>query len=74
MNDRGEQLCRRPADPPRRAVGGDQLGELCLDGLEIANEPVVVVVGDLGLVQHVIAVGVMVDVLPKLLGSLASFG
>src|SRR6185369_14423693 len=57
-----------------RAVRRDQLGELALQVLELPNQPVVVVVRDLGVVEHVVAVGVVVDLLVQLLHALARVG
>jgi len=66
--DRGEQLGhRRPAHPLSGAVGRDQFGEVGLQLLELPDELVVLEVGDLGLVEHVVAVRVVVDLLPELL-------
>ena len=70
----GEQLGRGPTHPLRRAVRRDQLGELALQLLELPDHPVVVVVGHLGIVQDVVAVRVVVDPFPELLGPLARVG
>ena len=67
MLHRREQVFRRRADPLRRRVRRDQLGELVLERDQLVDELVVVEVADLWIVEDVVAVAVMVDLLAKLL-------
>ncbi len=69
-----EQVGRGAADALGRTVGRDQLGELGLERLELLDHLVVVEVGDLGVVQHVVAVRVVVDLLVQLLDPLPRVG
>ncbi len=62
-----EQLGGRGADPLGRALRGDQLGEALLQLHELADERIVVGVRDLGVVEHVVPVTVVVDLLAQLL-------
>ena len=56
VHDRGERGARRAADPLGRRVGRDQLGVGCSSSaLQLAHQRVVLGVGDLGLVQVVVA-------------------
>ena len=51
----------RPADLLGRRVGRDELGELVLEGSQLAHQGVVVGVGDLGIVELVVALVVVPD-------------
>src|SRR5438309_8858177 len=57
---------RLGSDPLGGRVGRDELGMLALDRLELVVERVVGVIADLGIVEHVVAVRVIVDRLPEL--------
>ena len=57
-----------------RRVGRDQLGMIGLEGLELVEQRVVDVVADLGIVEHVIAVAVVLDLAPQLGGALLRVG
>ena len=61
MVDLGETRRRSGADPPRRRIVGSELGMQLLERLELVIERVVAGVGDLGVVEDVVAVGVMLD-------------
>jgi len=67
VRDGGEQVGRRSPDALRGRVGGDQLGVGILQRAQLADELVVLGVGDLGIVEHVVAVRVEVDQLAQLL-------
>ena len=54
------------ADPLRRRVRGDQLGMLGLKRAQLVEERVVLVVADLGIVENVIAIAVMVELTAQL--------
>ena len=54
--DGREQVGRRAADALRGRVGRDELGEALLELAELAHQLVVLGVGDLGVVQDVVAV------------------
>ena len=60
-----EPVARRRADALRRRFGRDQLRVLLLERLELVEEPVVLGVGDLRLVEHVVEVEVVVDLLAQ---------
>ena len=66
MRDRAEQLGRRGADALGGRVRCDQLREVVLDRAELTDQLVVLSVRDLGVVQDVVAVQVVVDELAKL--------
>jgi hypothetical protein len=51
-------------------IGRDELGMLLLERLQLVIERVVLVVADLGVVEDVVAVGVVVDRLAQLGGAL----
>ena len=58
--------------PPTRCVGESgvtQLGMLGLDRAELVEQRVVLVVADLGVVENVVAVAVMLEQLPQLGGA-----
>ena len=67
MTHLGEAGQRLAADALGGRVGRDQFGMRCLQLLELAEESVVVGVGDLGAVEDVVAVLVMADQCPQLL-------
>ena len=54
--DGGEGRKGLGADALAGRVGGDQLRVLLFEGAEIAHQGVVLVVGDHGIVEHVVAV------------------
>ncbi len=62
-DESGERL---PADPLGGGIGRDQLGMGGFELLQFAVEGVVVGVGDLGGVEHVVAILVMPDQLAEL--------
>ena len=57
---------RLAAGPLRRRVGRDQLGVLGLDRPQLIEQRVVLVVADLGIVEDVVAVAVVVELLSQL--------
>src|SRR3954447_17228443 len=61
----GQRRCGNRADALRRAVGILQLGMLGLEGLELAEEPVVLGVRDLRRVEHVVGVIGALDLLAQ---------
>ena len=63
---RGEAREHRAADPLRRTVRRDQLGVRCLDRLQLLEQAVVLRVRDLRRVEHVIQVGMAVQLLAQL--------
>ena len=67
MLDRAEELGRRRAHALGRRVRGDQLREPLLERAELPDQLVVLGVGDLGVVQDVVAIHVVVDALAELL-------
>ena len=56
-----ERRQRFATDPLGRRLGSDQLGVFGLQGLEFAEKPVVLRIGNRRLVEHVVAVVVGVD-------------
>ena len=52
----GEARSRGGTDPPRWGIVGDELGMLVLESLELVVESVVAGVGDLRVVENVVAV------------------
>ena len=60
VRDRREQVGRRAAHALRRRVRRDELGERVLERAELAHQLVVLGVGDLGIVEDVVAVAVVV--------------
>jgi hypothetical protein len=65
-----EPLARGRADPLGRRIGRDQLRVLVLERLQLVVEPVVLGVGDLRVVEDVVAVEVVVDLLAQLVEAL----
>ena len=65
---------RLAADALRRRVGRDELGVLGLDRAQLVEQRVVLVVADLGVVEDVVAVAVVVELLAQLGGADASSG
>ena len=66
MDDRGERCRqRRATDMARRRIDRDQLGVLRLDLPQLANQEVVLGVGDLRTVVGVVPLVVVRDLLPK---------
>ena len=72
--DRLEDIGRRPADPLRGAVRGDEVGEARLELAELAHESVVLRVGDLGPRLDVVQIVVVVDLLAQLHDALRGVG
>ena len=70
MLDLAEALGGGRADSLRGRVGGDELGVLLLERLQLVEEDVIRGVGDLGVVEDVVAVVVVRDEPPQLLGAL----
>ena len=68
VDDRGEEGRGRRPDRRGGRVGDHQLGMLVLDGTELADQVVVLGVGDLGVVEAVVALVVVGDEGPQLLG------
>ena len=67
--DRGEGLEGGGAHAQRGGVGGDELGIGGFEGAELVHELVVLAVADLGCVEHVVAVVVVVDERAQLLAA-----
>src|SRR5262249_2789987 len=65
--DRGEERRRRASDRLRRRVGRLQLREPVLERSELTHQLVVLDVGDLGVVEHVVAVAMVLDLGAQLL-------
>ncbi len=65
--DRGEHLRRRSADTPGRRVGCDEVRVTFLELHQLGDECVVLGIGDLGIVEDVVAMGVVPDPLAQLL-------
>ena len=61
MLDLLEALAQGGADALGRGVGRDPVGMLVLERLQLVVEPVVGSVGDLGIVEDVVAVEVMIQ-------------
>ena len=57
----GERRQRRAADPLGRRVAGDQVGIGRFEGLELVEQPVVLGVRNARLVQHVVAIVVLIQ-------------
>ena len=68
--DDAEGLQGTRAHPLGGGVRGGQLRVLRLQGAQLLHQTVVLAVGDLRVVQGVVAVVVIVDLLPELFGSL----
>ena len=66
VGDLGKRVGRRLADPLRRRVRRHQLRVLCLQLDQLAEERVVLGVGDLGVVEHVILPVRAIDQRPQL--------
>ena len=64
--DLDEALGGLGPDAASRRVLGGELGMLLLDLLQLVEEAVVLRVGDLRLVEHVVAVQVVLDLLAQL--------
>jgi hypothetical protein len=69
MGDGREQGRRGCPHLARRRVGYHEVGVLGLEGAQLAHQCVVLAVGDLGIVQPVISVVVVLDEGTKLLDS-----
>ena len=65
MDELGESLGRLLAHALRRAVRGDEVGVLPLQVAQLALEPVVLLVGDLRLVEDVVQPFVAPDLLAQ---------
>jgi hypothetical protein len=70
VGDLGEPGDRLAADPLRGRVRGQQLGVLGLDAAQLVEQLVVDVVGDLRVVEDVVAVAVVGELPAQLLGAL----
>ena len=70
MLDLAEPFRRRGSDALRRRVGGDELGMLVLDRLQLVVQRVVGGIRELRVVEDVVAVEVVLDEAPQLLGPL----
>ena len=68
--DLAEAVRRRGADALRRGVRGDELGMLVFDRLQLVVERVVGGIGELGIVEDVVPVEVVLDEPPELPGPL----
>ena len=68
--DLGELGDRLGAHPLRRRVGGDELGMVTLERAQLVQQRVIDVVADLGVVEHVVAVVVVVELSLELAGAL----
>jgi hypothetical protein len=62
---------RLAADALSGRVGRDELGMVGLDGAQLVEERVVLVVADLGIVEDVVAVAVVVELAAQLRGALS---
>src|SRR5438105_262565 len=60
---------RRRAAAPRRGIGRPQLRVLALDRAQLVEQRVVLVVADLGVVEDVVAVAVVMQLLAQLRGA-----
>jgi hypothetical protein len=69
MADLDQIRDRLAADPLRRRVGGDELRMLGLDRPQLVKEGVVDVVADLGIVEDVVPVAVVLELLAQLVGA-----
>ena len=65
MGDRRERLVAAAADPLGDRVRGDQLGIGLLERHEFVVEPIPFGVGDLGSVEFVVLLGVVVEGRPQ---------
>lgn len=61
MGDRCEEIGDLPRDPLRRAVRRDEFREPFLEVGQLADQRVVLGIGDLGGVEDVVPIGVVVD-------------
>ncbi len=69
MADFLEARDRLTADSLRRRVGRQQLGVLTLDPAQLVEQAVIDIVADLGIVEDVVAVGVVFELLAQLGGA-----
>ncbi len=74
VRDGLEVAGRRRADPLGRRIGRHQVGMFGLERLQPAKQLVVGLVGNRRLVEHVVAVIVLVDFAPEPFGLGADFG
>ena len=65
---------RLPSDAPRRRVGARELRVLGLQTAQLVEQAVVLVVADLRVVEHVVAVGMVLEQRAQLGGPLARLG
>ena len=72
MLDRLEALDRTPGDALSRRVRRDEVGVLRLDPLELVQQPIELLVGNLRLVVNVVALFVMPDGVTQLFDALLS--
>jgi hypothetical protein len=70
VDDLGQRGDRLAADALRGRVRRQQLGMLRLDGAQLVEQLVVLVVGDGGVVEHVVAPAVLGELLAQLRGAL----
>ena len=69
MLDDAERFDRRRANSLRRGVGGHESGMLRLQAPQLFHQEIVLGVGDLGVVEHVVAIVVVIELLPQLLAN-----
>ena len=68
--DGREAVDRPPGDALRRRIGRDEIGMLGLELLELVQQPIELLVGDLRIVVDVVALFVMADRVAKLADAL----
>ena len=74
MADLDEIAHRLAAGALRRRIGRDQLGMLRLDRPQLVDQRVVLIIADLRIVEHVVAVAVVVELLAQLRRALVRIG
>jgi hypothetical protein len=74
MADLDQVRHRLAAGPLRRRVGGDELRMIGLDRPQLIEQRVVDVVADLGIVEDVVAIAVVVQLAAQLGGALGRVG
>jgi hypothetical protein len=73
MANRGEEIPHRTTDPLGRRVRRDEKWILFLEAHQFTQQGVVLGVGDLRLIQNVIAIAVIAELLAQLLDALFDF-